>query len=586
MIRPPKPGRSVLGAALAASLAAVGCTGSIGEANLAGTPGPGPTEPGGRTPPGMVQPTPPSEPGFGPGAAAESAGPQPLRRLTLFEYNNTVRDLLGDTTAPAREGALAVDLPTAVGFVNGARITTSNDASQFLDISQKLSEGAAGKLAMLLPQGCATPAAGAEEDCARRFIKQFGLRAFRRPLVAEEEADLFALYSQQRMPPVGATFPEAIRALIGGMLQSPFFLYRWELAEAPQRDGDLFRLNSYEVASRLSYFLWATMPDARLFEAAARNELQAPARIADEARRMMTDPKFKDGIRDFTLQWMKVEGLPDMEKDASFANYTPEVGRAMLDETAEFMIGLMVGPQATGKLEDLFSSPTSYLDGKLAKLYGVSNVTGDGLRPAMLNADQRAGILTQGAFLSAHSDADYTHPVKRGVHVLHAVLCRDIPPPDDVMVPPLPERIEGQTTRERFETFTAGGVCEACHSQINPIGFAFESYNTVGEFRTTEENKPVNPAGVLALGNGQISFKNAVELSRALSKADEVRDCMSRQWLRYVVHRAEVKEEEGSLKNLLDAFAKSGYDLRELLVAVTKTRAFTHRQPLEGEGQK
>jgi hypothetical protein len=585
MIRPPQPGRSVIGAALAAALAAAGCTGSIGEANLTGAPGAGPTAPSGRNNPGAVQPTPPSEPGFGPSAAPESAGPQHLRRLTLAEYNNTVRDLLGDTTAPAREGSLAVDLPTAVGFVNGARITTSNDASQFLDISLKLSEGAAAKLTTLLPQGCGTPAAGAEEDCVRRFIKQFGLRAFRRPLVAEEEADLFALYSRQRTE-VGATFPEAVRALIMGMLQSPFFLYRWELAEAPQRDGDLFRLNSYEVASRLSYFLWATMPDAKLFEAAGRNELQAPARIADEARRMMTDPKFKDGVRDFTLQWMKVNGLPDMEKDASFENYTPEVGRAMLEETTEFMTGLLVGPTATGKLADLFSSSTSYLDGKLAKLYGVSNVTGDGLRPAMLNADQRAGILTQGAFLSAHSDADFTHPVKRGVHVLHAVLCRDIPPPDDIMIPPLPERVEGQTTRERFETFTKGGVCEACHSQINPIGFAFESYNTVGEFRTTEENKPVDPAGSLTLSTGQVSFKNAVELSKALSTAEEVRDCMSRQWLRYVIHRAEVKEEEGSLKNLLDAFAKSGYDMRELLVATTKTRAFTHRQPLEGEGQK
>jgi Protein of unknown function (DUF1592)/Protein of unknown function (DUF1588)/Protein of unknown function (DUF1595)/Protein of unknown function (DUF1585)/Protein of unknown function (DUF1587) len=560
---------------LSASLA---CTGAIDDGN---------GDPEGEPPPGgRVQPTPPSEPGFGPGAVVESAGPQQLRRLTIAEYNNTVRDLLGDGTAPAREGTLSVDLPTAVGFVSGARITTSVDASQFLDLSQKLSEGAAQRLAMLLPQGCAAPAANAEEGCARQFIKQFGLRAFRRPLVAEEEADLQALYEKQRTPEVGATFPEAIRTLIAGILQSPFFLYRWELAEAPQKDGSLYRLNSYEMASRLSYFLWATMPDTKLFEAASRNELQAPARIAQEARRMMSDPKFKDMIRDFTLQWLAVAGLPSMEKDGSFENYTPEVGQAMLAETSEFVTGLLYGPEATGKLDELFTSRTSFLDAKLAKVYGVGGVTGDTLQRATLNPEQRAGILTQGAFLASHSDADFTHPVKRGVHILHAVLCRDIPPPDDIMVPPLPERLPNQTTRERFETFTKGGVCEACHSQINPIGFAFESYNTVGEFRTTEEGKPVDPSGTVTLSTGPVTFKNAVELSQALSTAQEVRDCMTRQWLRYVVRRSEVKEEEASLKNLLDAFARSGYDMRELLVDTTKTRAFTHRQPLEGEGQK
>jgi hypothetical protein len=553
--------------------------GGIGDAD--GTGPSGPSEPTNRP-----QPSPPSMPGFGPNAAPESAGPMNLRRLTLAEYNNTIRDLLGDSSGPAKEGALAVDLPTAVGFVSGARITTSVDANQFLDLSAKLSEGAAQRLAMLLPQGCATPAANAEEDCARKFIDQFGLRAFRRPLVAEEKADLFELYSKQRGAEVGASFADAIRTVISGMLQSPFFLYRWELAEAAQKDGALIRFNSYEIASRLSYFLWATMPDTKLFEAAARNELQTAAQISEEARRMMADVKFKDMVRDFTLQWMQISGLPSMEKDGSFESYTPEVGQAMLNETSEFMTSLLYGPKASGKLTELYTSSTSFLDAKLAKLYGVSNVTGDNLRPTMLDPAQRAGILTQGSFLATFSDADFTHPVKRGVKILHSVLCKEIPPPDDIMVPPLPERQSNQTTRERYETFTKGGVCEACHSQINPFGFAFENYDAVGAIRTTEEGKPVNTTGSVTLDSGTINFKDGVELSKAIATTKEVRDCMSRQFLRYVIRRAEVPEEEGSFKNLLDAFAKADYDMRELLVATTKTRAFTHRQPLEGEGQK
>lgn len=578
MSRTGKLARLLVGASLLGSA----CTGSI--AGGPNNPNDPPDEPGtgggGSTPTGP-KPAPPKA-----GETPNLAGAMPLRRLTQFELNNTLRDLLGDTSNAGDK--LAVDLPTAVGYSTGAKIVTSVDARAFLDLSTTLSEAVAAKLTSLLPQGCSAPATSAEEGCAGKFIDEFGLRAYRRPLAADERTDLVTLYKKQRTTEIGATFLEAVRTLISAMLQSPYFLYRWELGTAPQMDGVLVKLNSYEVASRLSYFFWASMPDAKLFEAAGANGLQTPDQIATAARRLMSDNKFKDGLRDFSVQWLGVTGMSTLEKDESFTNYSAEVGQAMEDETVAFFTRLMFGAGATGKLEDLYTSTKSTVSPALAKLYGVT-AAGDG--SATFKATERSGILTQGAFLTAHADPDGSHPVKRGVHVLRNVLCRDIPgPPDGLTIPPLPERQAGQTTRQRFEAGTSiSMVCASCHIQggINGVGFAFETYDAVGQYRTTEDGKMVDASGKLPLQpSGELTFKDAVELSKGLATSEEVRGCMSKQWLRYVLRRMEVSDEKGSFESALDEFAKSGYDLRELMVATTKTRAFTHRQPQPGEGQK
>jgi hypothetical protein len=519
-----------------------------------------------------------------PAETTNLAGPQALRRLTLLEYANTIRDLLGEKTPPTRGGGFSIDINSAGGFLNGAKITSSVDAKQFTDASDRLAASAAGHLADLLPRGCPpAPAPAAEEGCARQFIKQFGQRAYRRPLTAFEDTALFDYYKALRGPDVAAPFADAIKELIAGIIQTPQFLYRWELGEPPIKDGPLYRLNNWEIASRLSYFLWASMPDEALFTAAQNGELQNLDRIAVEARRMLKDPKARDAVGDFHLQWLDVQGLPDLQKDPVFASYTPETAQSMLNETAEAVNAILLGPQATGKLADLFSSPTSFIDARLAKVYGVMNVTGDNLRSAALNPAQRAGLLTNGSFLASHADADVSHPVKRGVHVLRQVLCIDIPDPDGLEIPDLPAPKPGQTTRERY-TAHEQGFCASCHSRIDGVGFAFENYDATGGFRTTEQNKPVDSSGAVALPSGEIKFDKGIDFIKALATTKELRDCVARQWLRYVLRRTEVPEEAGSLKALATAFEGSGFDVRELLVAFTKTRAFTHRKPGEGEG--
>jgi hypothetical protein len=174
------------------------------------------------------------------------------------------------------------------------------------------------------------------------------------------------------------------------------------------------------------------------------------------------------------------------------------------------------------------------------------------------------------------------------VHVLRNVFCQDIPgPPDGLVIPPLAERKMGDTTRARFEAAVAGkDICLSCHSLINPTGFAFEIYDAVGQYRTNEDGQKIDASGSVKLPSGTLTFKDGIELSKQIAQTAEARDCMSRQWLRYVLRRMETPDEAGSFKLALADFEKAGYDLRELMVSTTKTRAFTHRQPQEGEGSK
>ena len=587
-----RPGRMTGALGLAgAALLGLACVGSVdgdGDSSDPSTPGGGGTKPPSQSgPPKPGMSTPPGAP-QAPVTAKDSAGPLPLRRLTLNEYNNTIRDLLlTDVTSIGASNGFSADVEAfSNGFLKGATVGSANDARQFLTLSDTIATAAAARLDALMPQGCAAPAAATEESCAKKFIDEFGLRAFRRPLGNEEKADLLALYTKVRGAGIGLTFPEGIRTLISGMLQSPMFTYRWELGGEPTKaDGGLVRLNDYEMASRLSYMILASMPDAPLFAAAAAGELKDPEKVAAQARRLMSSEKAKVGLGEFIVQWMHVSSLPTLSKDASFTNYTPAVGEAMLKESGAFFASLLQGQN--GKLEQLYTSSSSYVDGALAKLYGVGNVTGNQMREVTLNPNQRAGILTHGSFLAGHSDGDEPHPIHRGLQILEKVLCTPIIPPMDFVPPPVKDVMEGLSNRKRFEESTmTEASCAGCHTRINGIGFAFENYDAVGAWRDVDAGKPVDASGTFPFVGGDVSFKNAVEFTKALSTSKEARECFTKQFLEYTLRRPALEGEEASVKAIADAFATSNYDLKELLVATTRTRAFTHRQPLAGEGQQ
>jgi hypothetical protein len=564
--------------ALLGGAVSLGCSGAISD----GQSGPA----GGENPPGNNPMTPgtniTSPPANNTGALDDTMtvpGPAPLRRLTRTEYENTVHDLLGVTTTAG--GKLTTDQGSNdSGFVKGGSITGSSDARGVMTGAEEIAAAALQRLPMLLPCG-AVPAGRAEQDaCADQFVEKFGLRAFRRPLAPAELADLRGLYRAQREPALGASFEQAIGGVIAAVLETPNFLYHWELApEGAIKDGALLRLGPYELASRLSYLFWASMPDEALFAAVQSGRLVSPEDISREAKRLLADDKAKQGMQDFFLQWLEIGNLADYPKDPSLTMYTPALAAAMVDETKDFVANLF-GAKGDGKLETLLTSPATTIDAGLAKLYEVAGFTGTGRQPAQLDAAKRAGIFTQASFLTAMADAIDSHPVKRGDRVLRRVLCTELIIPADLMVPDLPEQKPMQTTRERFEIHSMM-PCATCHKLLDPVGFAFEHYDAIGAYRTMDSGKPVNATGAYTLGNGQIKFDGAVELMKQLSASPEARNCMATQWLRYSLHRREVGSESPSLKALQATMG--GGDLRQLMVAATKARTFTHRAPSVGE---
>jgi hypothetical protein len=514
-------------------------------------------------------------------------GIAPLRRLTQSEYQNSIRDLLGIDAASVSTAGFGGDTDSALsGYFRGSKLTTGDDARALMKSTDQVTQTVMGKLQSILPCNPIPTAAADQDACAGKFIANFGLRAFRRPVSQAEAARLTQLYKAQRAADVGASFEQAIGAMVGTMLQTPYFLYHWELGpNAPTKEGTTIRYNPYEMASRLSYLIWGSMPDDQLFADAASGGLTSPEQIATAAKRLMADNKAKDALRDFHYQWLEISGLADMPKDASFTNYSPAVAKAMGVETSEFVNSVFLGPKADGKLSTLLTSTTSFVDKNLAKIYGLANVTSDTAKEVTLDATQRAGIFTQGSFLATKADSSDTLPPRRGNSILERALCIEIKMPDNIDIPPVKDPAPDVTTRERFAEHGKATCAQGCHNIIDPIGFAFENFDATGAWRTTENNKPVDASGTLMLPSATISFKNAVELVTQLAKMPETADCVAKQWFRYGLRKRDEAGEEPSLKALQQTFKNTGYDLRELVVAVTKTRAFTHRTLSAGEAQ-
>jgi hypothetical protein len=568
--------------------AGVGCTGSIlGDGSTPGGPGNGPSGPGGpsgpagpggtSTTPGtgtmgggtVTQPTKPTNPGTP--ADPNAAGPMALRRLTNREYNNTVRDLLGVTTKPAdmfpsdRDGEFL--FPHA-GVVTGA------DYESISGAAEAMATGAAGKIPML------APCTGDEAACARDFITKFGLRAYRRPLAQQEVDRLFALYQDGRANQM-MNFQAAVGLLIEGMLQSPAFLYHWELGyENPLIEGKVIRLNHFENASRLSYFLWGTMPDADLFTAAQGGKLGTQAEIEAQARRMLTDPRARETITAFAGSWLNLDQVISRPKDLMvYPEWQDNLKNAMDAEVRSFLTSVVF--EGDGKFSSLLTATNSFVNAPLASLYGAAGVTGTEMKPMLLDGAQRAGILTRAGFLTVTGAADGSHPVKRGRRVYERFLCGELPPPPADVQPAMPASAGG-TTRERYEEHDRNPCTGACHQLMDPIGFGFEHYDGIGKYRTMDNGGVVDASGSISLDGQTRKFNDARELSGHLAGSPEVARCFATQWLRFATQREDGEADRASLDAVTAAFTK-GDVVKDLLVALAGSRTFRYRSPNAGE---
>ncbi|HET6586093.1 MAG TPA: DUF1592 domain-containing protein [Nannocystaceae bacterium] len=500
-----------------------------------------------------------------------SVGDTRMRLLTRYEYDNTVRDLLGDTSEPAR--AFAPENRSGVFENDQTDHQVSKDVvRQYLDASEDVAERAVTTdLAAVLP---CDPIAVGEQACGTSFVASFLPRAFRRPATADELATFSALFASAYAQ---YGFSTAISLTIQGVLQSPQFLYRIELAPEGAAPGDLVPVEDYEMASRLSYFLTSSMPDDELFAAAAAGELRTADEIEAHARRLLESEAAKETIREFHRQWLGLGALSSVAKDpTAYPGLDPATFAVDWNDNVQRFVE-HVFTAGDGTLADLFASDVVFLSPELASFYGAE--AQDPQTGAWHLPDPRAGLLTQPGMLGMLAYPDGSSPVARGVFVRKRLLCQELTPPPNVPIePPMPD--PNATTRERFEQHSVEPACAGCHALIDPLGFTFENYDGAGRWRTTENGKPIDASGAInGIGDPDATgpVANAIELSAKLAASDDVQACMVRQWATFALGRSPGETDECTMETLEAGFAASGGDLVELMVEIATSDAFRFR---------
>ncbi len=498
-------------------------------------------------------------------------GPSPVRRLTRFEYNNTVRDLLGDTTSPAADFGAEEE---GLGFNNNAAslVTSAALAEKYMRAAELIAERATTPIGKNLP--CDPEAAG-QDTCAGQFIDRFGQRAFRRPLTADERELFFQLYYSGKQ---AGGFASGIRIVIEAALQMPQFLYRIERGvPAPGDPPGMASLDDWEIASRLSYLVWGSMPDDELLDAAERGELSTAGQIEAQARRMLADPKAHAVVREFHEQWLDTNRVAGIAKDpALFPEYSPEIGELLRRETGAFVEDVVFSE--SGTLSELLTAPYTFLNEELAEYYGEPRLSGQSLRRVDVDPAERAGIITSGALLAINAHSNQTSPVHRGKLVREQFLCEVMPPPPpDVMII-VPEPEPGASARERFAEHSASPACNGCHRLMDPIGFGFERYDSLGRFRDREDGEPIDDSGEIHGSDAAGTFDGAIELASILAASEQVQDCYVTQWFRFGYGRGETVDDGCNIGRLSSVFTTSGGNVVELLVALTQSDAFRYRR--------
>ena len=372
--------------------------------------------------------------------------------------------------------AASLQSPSRSAFATAATTLTvpSLAAQKFLDAAEQIAETAAGA------SNFVTCANGTQDaTCATAFITSFGKQVYRRPLAADDTARYQGLYDKAISS--GYDFKTGIEWIVFAMLQSPQFLYRFELGSTPT--GNTAKPTPYEIASRLSFIYLQSMPDAALFAAADKGELVTQAQLEAQARRLLADPK-GGRLLDYFEQWLDIDTLPDIVRDGTvYPNLDPTLPALLQGETRAFAADLLTSP--TGTFDALFTAPYTFANAALARHYGLTGPAGSAYEK--VDAPGRAGVLTQGVML-AHDKATRTSIVRRGLKIRTDVLCQIVPaPPPNVDLSSLDKTATGVSQRDRLEQHRTQASCAGCHNLMDPIGVVFEGFDAVGRARTMDE---------------------------------------------------------------------------------------------------
>lgn len=504
--------------------------------------------------------------------ATEGLGPAPLRRLTRAEYRNTVQDLFRGLPLPA------LDLPQDAevdGFDNNERTQTA------IPVLVERYHGNAQQVGAAVEQNveAVAPCAG-EVGCAASVVERLGRRVFRRPL-ASEELTRHVEFVEQFADKYG--FARALGMWVEAILQSAHFIYRPEFGVPDPERPDDRRLDGYELATRLSFFLWQAAPDDALLDAAARGELDTAAGVEAEARRLLADDRARAALRHFQDQWLELDRIKTMARDAElFPEFDEAVPPLMHEATARFVEHQFWEGDAT--VASLLLTPEAWVNDKLAPFYGVSAPGSEELTRVTLPTQERAGLLTQPGLMAGMAHEKFDAPILRGVFVLDRFLCAPPPAPP----PNVPDIVSAnddgspKTTRQQVEELHVTSTCRSCHAAIDNAGFGFNHYDAVGRYRTTDNGLPVDASGHLEnVGDASGTFVGAIELSQRLAQSEHVEGCVARHFYRFALGHTETN---GEACAIVDSMTAAQGNLRELLIQIVLSDNFRYRRPVVVEG--
>ncbi|MCI0570253.1 MAG: DUF1592 domain-containing protein [Myxococcaceae bacterium] len=553
-----------LGAGAIAALLLASCTGA-GDAALQGvTPPPGAGNGDGQ---GLTCQTEPDDPGR-----------RTLHRLNRAEYNNTVRDLLGDTSLPA--DAFPADDHSGEGFDNNADVLSMGpllmekydaaatrlvEEAWARDVARPIEDAPAVRL-------CDPNRAGGDE-CARRILGRFMLRAWRRPVTDAEVARMMTLVQLARSR--GDDGATGVKLGLRAVLLSPYFLYRVELDTDPTSLAP-HRLSAMELATRLSYFLWSSVPDDELLAEAEAGRLHEPGVLDRQVLRMLEDPRADAFVENFAGQWLATRGVEDAHPDPQlFPGFDEPLKQAMRAEADLFFREFL---RSDRPVRDMMDADFTYLNDRLAQHYGMRSPGGSDMkRISLAESAERGGLLGLGSLLTVNSHPDRTSPVKRGYWVLSRLLCKEPPPPPDAVEGLQAPSTQARTVRERMAQHSVDPACSGCHQLMDPIGFGLENYDPIGRWRTKEVDtgEPVDSSGELP---DKTRFNGRAELSRILKEDPNLTACLTEHLMTYATGRSIEPKDRCHVQVTARAADASGGSLKDLVMSVVHSRAFQYRR--------
>ncbi len=499
-----------------------------------------------------------------------------VRRLNRAEYDASILELTG------------LNLRLADGFSPDATGYGFDVIAEALALSpvliEQYHEAARKLLAELIDRKEANPKAHAkvffvrpsrdlsDRDAARRILERFALKAFRRPADGALAEKLLGLYDKARSK--GDAHEAAVRPMLLAVLLSPRFLMRIE-AVRPDVQGP-YPVDDYDLASRLSFFLWSGPPDDELLELAAKGSLGSPEVLEAQARRLLSDPRSRALADNFIGQWLQLRGLAGHKPDPkAFPGFTESLREAMRREL-DLLLGEIV--REDRPLTDLLDAGYTYANEELARHYGLEGVRGPEMRRVTLPDRRRGGVLTSAAVLMIQSDPERNNVPRRGNYVAGSILGAP-PPPPPPDVPPLEEAKEGEkprTLRQRLEAHRKNPDCANCHAKIDPLGFGLENFDAIGRWRDEEAGAPIDASGVLPNGK---AFNGPVELKAILvGRRDEFVRTMTENMLIYAMGRGLQLEDECVVRDALKAAAAGGYRFSTVALTIVKSHPFRHRR--------